>query len=114
VAALVTALLGAIAFGRRVYAVDNNPVASFLAGSNVRRLTVVLYMLSGMFAALTGIVLVDYSGQPTLDPFLFQSIAVIVIGGVSVLGGRGHFLGPVAGCITLVALLSVLRAENTP
>jgi len=66
---------------------------------------------------LAGIVLVGYSGQPTLgmgDPFLFQSIAAIVIGGVSILGGRGHFLGPVAGCITLVALLSVLRAENMP
>jgi ribose transport system permease protein len=117
VAVLMTVLLGATAFGRRVYAVGNNPVASFLAGINVRRLTVVLYMLSGMFAALAGIVLVGYSGQPTLgmgDPFLFQSIAAIVIGGVSILGGRGHFLGPVAGCVTLVALLSVLRAENMP
>jgi ribose transport system permease protein len=52
-------------------------------------------MLSGMFAAPAGIVLVGYSGQPTLgmgDPFLFQPIAAIVIGGVSILGGRGHFL----------------------
>ena len=67
-------------------------------------------MLSGMFAALAGIVLVGYSGQPTLgmdDPFLFQSIAAIVIGGVSI-------LGPAAGCITLVALLRVLRAEDMP
>ena len=67
----------------------NQPGSRFLAGINVRRLTVVLYMLSGMFAALAGIVLVGYSGQPTLgmgDPFLFQSIAAIVIGGVSTLG----------------------------
>jgi len=48
------------------------------------------------------------------DPFLFQSIAAAVIGGVSILGGRGHYLGTVAGAISLVALISLLRAENMP
>ena len=48
------------------------------------------------------------------DPYLFQSIAAVVIGGVSILGGRGHYLGTVAGSITLVALVSVLLAENMP
>ena len=48
------------------------------------------------------------------DPYLFQSIAAAVIGGVSILGGRGHYLGTVAGAITLVALVSVLLAENMP
>jgi len=117
VIALTTVALSRSTFGRRVYAVGNNPWAAYLAGIGVRRLTVVLYMLSGLFAALAGIALVGYSGQPTLgmgDPFLFQSIAAIVIGGVSVLGGRGNPLGPVAGCVTLVALLSLLRAESMP
>jgi ribose transport system permease protein len=104
-------------FGRRVYATGNNPVAARLSGVNVRLVTVSLYMLSGLFAALAGIVLVAYGGQPTLgmgDPYLFLSIAAAVIGGVSILGGRGHYLGTVAGAISLVALVSLLQAENMP
>jgi ribose transport system permease protein len=104
-------------FGRRVYAIGNNPTAAFLAGVNVRLVTMSLYMLSGLFAAIAGIVLVAYGGQPTLgmgDPFLFQSIAAVVIGGISILGGRGNYLGTVAGAIGLVGLISLLQAENMP
>lgn len=114
---LVTLVLSFTTFGRRVYATGNNPVAAFLAGVSVRVVTVILYMLSGVFAALAGIVLVAYSGQPTLgmgDPFLFQSIAAVVIGGVSILGGRGHYLGTVAGAVGLVGLISLLQAQNMP
>jgi ribose transport system permease protein len=117
IAILITFLLSATSFGRRIYAIGNNETAAYLAGINVRVVTVVLYMLSGLFAALGGIVLVAYGGQATLgmgDPYLFQSIAAAVIGGVSILGGRGHYLGTVAGSITLVALVSVLLAENMP
>jgi ribose transport system permease protein len=117
VAVVVTFLLSATTFGRRIYAIGNNDTAAFLAGINVRLVTVALYMLSGLFAALSGIVLVAYGGQATLgmgDPYLFQSIAAAVIGGVSILGGRGHYLGTLAGSITLVALVSVLLAENMP
>jgi ribose transport system permease protein len=114
---LVTFALSATTFGRRVYVIGNNSRAAFLAAVNVRAVTVALYMLSGLMAALAGIVLVGYGGQPALgmgDPFLFQSITAVVIGGVSILGGRGHYLGAVAGSITLVALISVLQAENMP
>jgi ribose transport system permease protein len=117
IAVAITFVLSATTFGRRIYAIGNNDTAAFLAGINVRLVTVALYMLSGLFAALGGIVLVAYGGQATLgmgDPYLFQSIAAAVIGGVSILGGRGHYLGTVAGSITLVALVSVLLAENMP
>jgi ribose transport system permease protein len=114
---LITFLLSFTTFGRRIYAIGNNPTASFLAGVNVQLVTIVLYMLSGMFAAVAGITLAAYGGQASLgmgDPYLFQSIAAVVIGGVSILGGRGHYLGTVAGAITLVALISLLLAENMP
>jgi ribose transport system permease protein len=117
IAILITFLLSATSFGRRVYAIGNNSTAASLAGINVRLVIVVLYMLSGLFAALGGIVLVAYGGQASLgmgDPYLFQSIAAAVIGGVAILGGRGHYLGTLAGSITLVALVSVLLAENMP
>ena len=114
---LVTVVLSYTTFGRKVYATGNNPTAAYLSGMNVRLVTTSLYALSGMFAALAGIVLVSYSGQPTLgmgDPFLFQSIAAAVIGGISILGGRGNYLGTVAGAVSLVALISLLGAENMP
>jgi ribose transport system permease protein len=114
---LATLGLAFTTFGRKVYATGNNPLAAFLAGVNIRLVTMTLYMLSGLFAALAGIVLVAYSGQPTLgmgDPYLFQSIAAAVIGGISILGGRGNYLGTVAGAVSLVGLISLLQAENMP
>lgn len=113
----VSTVLSLTTFGRSTYAIGNNVWASFLAGINVRLTTVVLYMLSGMFSALAGIFLVGFGGQASLgmgDPYLFQSIAAVVIGGVYIFGGRGHYLGTVAGSISLVALVSVLLAMNMP
>ncbi len=104
-------LLGRTALGRRMYALGNNPVASYLAGVNVRAVTVTAYALSGLFAALTGVALASYGGQATLgmgDPYLFLSIAAVVIGGASILGGRGNYWGSVAGSIFLIVLTAVL------
>ncbi|HEX4260637.1 MAG TPA: ABC transporter permease, partial [Acetobacteraceae bacterium] len=104
-------------FGRSTYAIGNNARASFLAGLDITATTVALYTLSGFFAALAGIMLVGFGGQASLgmgDPYLFQSIAAVVIGGVYILGGRGHYIGSVAGAISLVMLISVLMAMNMP
>jgi ribose transport system permease protein len=113
----VTFILSFTTFGRRTYAIGNNAVASYLAGVNVRLITTLLYVLSGFFAALAGVLLVGFGGQASLGmgtPYLFQSIAAVVIGGVYMLGGRGHYLGAAAGAVTLVALVSVLLAMNMP
>ena len=60
---LVTFILSFTTFGRKIYSTGNNAAASYLAGVNVRVVTVILYMLSGLFAALAGIVLVAYGGS---------------------------------------------------
>lgn len=117
IAAAVSVVLSLTSFGRRTYAIGNNAEASYLAGINVRRVTVGLYGLSGFFAALAGVLLVGFGGQASLGmgtPYLFQSVAAVVIGGVYMLGGRGHYLGTAAGAVTLVALVSVLLAMNMP
>ncbi len=114
---LVTFVLSYTTFGRRVYAVGNSGRVSFLAGVNVKLVTIALYALSGMFAALAGIALVGFGGSATLgmgDPYLFQSIAAVVIGGTYILGGRGSYLGTVAGAIVLTTLVSVLLAKSAP
>jgi ribose transport system permease protein len=117
VAAIVSVVLSLTSFGRSTYAIGNNARASYLAGVRVTATIVILYMLSGVFSALAGIMLVGFGGQAALgmgDPYLFQSIAAVVIGGVYILGGRGHYIGTVAGSISLVALISVLMAMNMP
>jgi len=113
----VSFVLSFTGFGRRTYAIGNNVTAAYLAGVNVRLTVILLYMLSGLFSALAGIVLVGFGGQASLgmgNPYLFQSIAAVVIGGVFILGGRGHYLGSAAGAVSLVALVSVLLALNMP
>ncbi|HEY3846903.1 MAG TPA: ABC transporter permease [Acetobacteraceae bacterium] len=117
VAGIVAVVLSLTTFGRSTYAIGNNARASYLAGIRVTATIVILYMLCGVFAALAGIILVGFGGQAALgmgDPYLFQSIAAVVIGGVYILGGRGHYIGTVAGSISLVALISVLMAMNMP
>ena len=114
---LVSLALSVTTFGRATYAVGNSARVSYLAGVRVGTVTVALYALSGVFSALAGIMLVGFGGQASLgmgDPYLFQSIAAVVIGGVYILGGRGTYLGVVAGSVTLVALVSVLLALNMP
>jgi len=59
---VITFVLGSTTFGRRIYAIGNNAEASYLAGIYVKRMTVVLYMLSGLFSAVAGIVLVSFGG----------------------------------------------------
>jgi ribose transport system permease protein len=118
IAAIVVSLvLTFTTFGRATYAVGNSPLVSYLAGLRVTGVTIALYGLSGFFSALAGIMLVGFGGQAALgmgDPYLFQSIAAVVIGGVYILGGRGGYVGTAAGAITLVALVSVLLALNMP
>jgi ribose transport system permease protein len=113
----VSFVLARTRFGRHTYAIGNNARASYLAGVDVRFTTIVLYMVSGMFSALAGILLVGFGGQASLGmgtPYLFQSIAAVVIGGVYILGGRGSYLGAAAGAASLTALVSVLLALNMP
>ena len=117
VTALISVLLSLTIFGRSTYAIGNNLRASYLAGIPVTLMTVSLYMLSGVCSALAGIMLDGFGGQAALgmgDPYLFQSIAAVVIGGVYILGGRGHYIGTVAGSLSLVTLISVLNALNMP
>lgn len=114
---LISLLLSASTLGRRIYATGVNPAASYLAGVGVKPVTVSVYVISGLFAAIAGIMLVTFGGGASLglgDPYLLESIAAAVIGGVSVLGGRGHYLGTVAGCLALIILVTILNAEQIP
>ncbi len=115
IAVIVGLILSFTTLGRRVYALGNNAVAAYLSGINVRAVTIIMYSLGGLFAAVAGIALTAFGQQATLgmgDPFLFDSIAAVVIGGTSILGGRGNYWGTIAGAIFLVVLRAVLQQYN--
>jgi ribose transport system permease protein len=98
-------------FGRSVYAIGSNRAVAALSGIPVARTIVIAYAVSGMTAALGGILVTGYSRQAYLgmgDPYLFTSIAAVAIGGASILGGTGSYLGTVAGALVLTILTGLL------
>jgi ribose transport system permease protein len=108
-------LLKRMTFGRYLYAIGNNARAAYLSGVPVRSVLVISYVLAGFLAGITGFLLTGYSNQSYLrmgDPFLLPSIAAVVIGGTSILGGSGGYIGTILGAIIVRLLLSVLSVEN--
>jgi ribose transport system permease protein len=111
----VTLVLAFTTFGRGIYAVGSNRRASELCGLPVRRTIVIAYVLSGLAAALGGILLVGYSGQAYIgmgDSYLLPAIAVVVIGGTSIFGGKGSYVQTVAGALLITVIQSVLVTVN--
>ncbi len=110
-------LLGRTAFGRRVYAVGNGVRAAELSGVPVAGTLVKVYVLSGACAALVGCLLAGFSGQGSLgmgDEYLLPSIAVVVVGGALITGGRGSYLGMLGGVLLLTALQTLLSGTMLP
>jgi ribose transport system permease protein len=100
-------------FGRRLYAIGANPRAAFIAGVPVTRLIVLTYMASGATAGFVGLMLAGYSDGATLrmgDSYLLPSVAAVVIGGSSILGGSGSFAATVGGAVLLTTLGTVIAA----
>jgi ribose transport system permease protein len=119
---LGTLLQSATTFGRRVAAVGTSPRTAFLSGVNNARVVTAVYGVAGLCSALAGVLLVGYSGQSTLnvgDAYLLPAIAAVVLGGAAVSGGRGAFIGTVAGAVfigtvdSLLAGMSVAPAWRT-
>lgn len=100
-------------FGQRLYALGSNPVAAKIAGVRINVITVITYALSAALAGFVGMMLVGYSNGATLrmgDSYLLPSIAAVVIGGSSILGGRGTFIGTIGGAILLTIFDMVITS----
>jgi ribose transport system permease protein len=101
--------------GKRTYAVGNSELVAKLSGVRTRAVLIGVYAFSGMCAALAGMLLAAFSSQSFLgmgDTYLLPSIAAVVIGGASILGGRGHYIGTFGGAVFLSLLTAVLAATN--
>jgi ribose transport system permease protein len=117
VALVVIVFLHRSMWGRWLYALGNSPKAAFYSGVNVRWVLVSLYLVSGLCAGLAGILLTGYTRTSYLnigDPYQTNSIAAVVIGGGSILGGSGSYVGTIAGCIIIVLIQSILPILAIP
>lgn len=104
-------------FGRRIYAIGNGERAVFLSRGNVRGVVVACFAIAGACSAFAGVLLAGYSTkayQAMGDPYLLPAIAAVVLGGTSILGGRGTYLGTVAGVVLVTLLQSILSIVQMP
>jgi ribose transport system permease protein len=107
--------LHATPFGARVYALGANSLAATLSGVNGRATTVAVYGISGFTAGMTGLLLLGMNGQGYVgigDPYLLSSIAAVVLGGTSILGGSGSYAGSIPGAVLLVTITALITVVN--
>jgi len=110
-AALMWAYMRYWATGRHWYALGNDPAAARLAGIQVRHRLVAAYALTGLFVGLAGCVLIGSGGlvqQNAGTGLELQVIAAVVIGGTSILGGRGTVLGTLLGALLVGTVTSAI------
>lgn len=100
-------------YGKHLFAVGVNRTTSRLSGVNVPLVVIMTYMLSGLLSAFGGFVLLGFTQRVFLNlgnPYLFPSIAAVVVGGTVLAGGKGSYWGTMAGALVLTLIDSLLRA----
>ncbi|GAB4576054.1 MAG: ABC transporter permease [Anaerolineae bacterium] len=106
-------LLERTTYGKHLFAVGVNRTTARLSGVRVPRVVLATYTLSGMLAALGGFVLLGFTQTVFLnlgEPYLFPSIAAVVVGGTVLAGGKGSYFGTMSGALVLTLIESLLRA----
>lgn len=103
-------------FGKRVFAVGDNPRAAELAGVRVAATRIATFVISALSAVTGGIMLGGFGGVSVEvgSGLALQAIAACVIGGVQLMGGRGTVVGAVAGAFSLFALFTLLNLVGLP
>ncbi len=104
-------LLRKTTFGRSVYGIGTRESAAFLSGIDTRAIVTMAFVLSGALSAFGGVLLAGYASkaaQSMGDAYLLPAIAAVVLGGTHILGGKGTYLGTVAGVILITLLQSIL------
>jgi galactofuranose transport system permease protein len=118
VVAVVLFLVRRTTFGRQLVAVGDNRVASALAGLPVRRVLLTVYVVSGVLAALAGVLVVGHGAEA--DPanqglnIELSAITAVVVGGTPLTGGRIRVIGTVAGALFMQLLSATLIQHDVP
>lgn len=116
IAAAAIILLSKTKWARLLYGIGENDLTARLSGARTSVIRMVVYGLSGAIAAVAGLFLLGYTGTAYLDigsRYVMPSVAAVVIGGVSMAGGKGKYAGVIAGAIVLTTLSSILVTLNT-
>jgi ribose transport system permease protein len=114
---LTILLLSSTTYGRNLYLTGSSDKVARFSGVNVPVIKVIAYALSSCLAVLAGAFMAGYTLNAFLgigDPYVMWSITAVVIGGTSLSGGKGGYLGTIAGAIILVLLESLLTIVNVP
>lgn len=115
VSVAVIVLIHRMPIGARFLALGANPLAARLSGISVTRHTLIVYALSGFFAGISGILILGMNQQGYVgigEPYVLTSIAAVVLGGTSILGGRGTYAGTIPGAILLVTTTALITVVN--
>jgi len=116
-AAVILLLLRRTGYGRLLYALGDNPIAARLAGVKGWQVLIALYIISAVLAAIAGFLfsgLTNVASVNLVNLRLLPSVAAAVIGGTSILGGRGGFGGTIVGALILVVADSLLSSLGFP
>jgi ribose transport system permease protein len=116
IAAIAIILLSKTKWARLLYGIGENDLTARLSGARTKVIRMIIYGLSGAISALAGLFLLGYTGTAYLDigsKYVMPSVAAVVIGGVSMEGGKGKYAGVIAGAIVLTTLSSILVSLNT-
>lgn len=112
-AALILVGLHRTGFGRLLYAIGDNPVAARLSGVRSWQVLIALYVISGLLAGVAGFLYAGFNNTASValvDTSLLPSVAAAVIGGTSILGGRGGYGGTIVGALILTVASALLNA----
>ena len=115
VSVIVLTVMHATPFGARIFAMGANPLAAALSGVPVTSTTLAVYGISGLTSGLAGVLVLGMNGQGYVgigDPYLLASIAAVVLGGTSILGGLGTYAGTIPGAILLVTITALITVVN--
>lgn len=117
IAILIVLMLNRTKFGRYIYATGVSEKVAYLSGINTNRVIVLLFIFSGVSSAVTGMLLSGYSNQAFQamgEPYQVPALAAVVIGGTSMGGGRGSYLGTISGVVFVTFLTSLLSVMQIP
>ena len=115
IAGLTVLLLNGSVLGSWLTALGTNERAAKLAGIGAVPTIIAVHAVSGFCAGLAGLLLLGMNRQGYVgigEPYLLGSIAAVVLGGTSILGGRGSYLGTIAGSILLVTITALITVVN--
>jgi ribose transport system permease protein len=117
---IAIAILGGLrrtGYGRLLYAVGDNPVAARLSGTKPWQVLIALYVITAVLAGVAGFIYTGYANTASVtlvESQVLPSVAAAVIGGTSILGGRGGFGGTIIGALILTVATSLLSSLGYP